>query len=162
MSNPPTTPTNGNQAKYLSYRLAHDRMKAAIEADFPLEAVTIAESLITDRLLSFVNFHGAGFDKPEKAMLVRVAEKAVKICQKITQDPQGQALAERAQSWAQERNNVLHAIAKSAQGQGPKTPAESFLAVARDVAARGLALVKDIKSWHQKQLRQPAPQPSSS
>ena len=61
MSNPPTTPTNGNHAKYLSYRLARDRMKAAIEADFPLEAVTIAESLITDRLLSFVNFHGAGF-----------------------------------------------------------------------------------------------------
>jgi len=34
--------TKGNHAKYLSYQLAHERMKSAIEAGFPLEVVAIA------------------------------------------------------------------------------------------------------------------------
>ncbi len=145
------TPT-GNQAKYQSWRLAHERMAAAIAAGFPLEAVAIAESLITDRLLSFANFHGAGFDA-DKTTLRPVAEKVAKICQQTTQDADGQALAIGAQDWASQRNAVLHAIAKSAQGTGPQIAADDFLAHAQKVAQRGLELVKEIKAWHSRQLR---------
>ncbi len=145
-------PIKGNWAKYLSYRLAHDRMKAAIEAGYPLEAIAIAESLITDRLLSFVNFHGAGFD-PEKCTLGPAAQKAAKICRETTKDPDGERLAVRAQDWARDRNTVLHSIAKSGQGVGPKIPADSFVDHAHKVAIRGLALVREVKVWHRKQLR---------
>ncbi len=152
MNDQPHTPT-GNQAKYQSWRLAHERMDAAMAAGFPLEAVAIAESLITDRLLSFANFHGAGFDNPEMATLGRVAKKVVEICQATTPDAQGQALAEKAQCWAKDRNTVLHGIAKSAQGTGPAITANDFVAHAQEVAQRGLELVKEIKAWHGQQVR---------
>jgi hypothetical protein len=41
-------------AKYLSYAEAWRRIKAAIQAGYYLEAVTIEESIIADRLLSYV------------------------------------------------------------------------------------------------------------
>lgn len=144
--------TKGNHAKYLSYKLAHGRMKGAVEAGFPLEAVAIAESLITDRLLSFINFHGADFD-PERSTLGGVAQKAAKICRETTKDPQGEALASKAEIWAKDRNSVLHAIAKSGQGVGPKIAAYEFVEHAHAVAVRGLELVKDVKNWHRKQLQ---------
>lgn len=144
---------SSNHAKYLSYRLAHERMDSAIRANFPLEAVAIAESLITDRLLSFANFHEAGFD-PENTTLVKTAQKVAKICRKTTHDEVGEALAIKAQAWAAERNAVLHAIAKSGQGTGPKIAAEMFVEHANTVAVRGLALVKRVKAWHAQQLRE--------
>lgn len=87
-------------------------MQAAIAAGFPLEAVAIAESLITDRLLSFANFHGAGLDA-DKTTLHPVAEKVAQICREATHDAPGQALTERVQRWAKERNAVLHASGKA-------------------------------------------------
>ncbi len=143
--------TQGNQAKYQSYRLAHERMSAAIEARFPLEAVAIAESLLSDRLLSFANGHGAGFEA-DKITLRQVTPKVAKICRE-TKDAEGQALAHAADQWAVERNKVLHQIAKSGQGDGPPIAADSFLESAMEVAVRGVELVKGVKAWHQKQLR---------
>jgi len=138
----------GNHAKFLSYKLAHERMKAAVEASYPLEAIAIAESLITDRLLSFINFYDAGFD-PEKSTLGSVAQKASQICKMpITRDLVGKDLATKAEMWAKERNSVLHAIAKSRQGDGPKIAANAFVEHAQGVAIRGLDLVKQVKSWH--------------
>lgn len=144
--------TKGNHEKYLSYKLAHGRMKCAVEAGFPLEAVAIAESLITDRLLSFINFHGADFD-PERSTLGGVAQKAAKICKETTRDLQGEALAAEAERWAKERNSILHSIAKSGQGVGPKIAADAFVEHAHSVAVRGMELVKDVKNWHRKQLQ---------
>jgi len=140
-----------NRAKHLSWRLAHERMNAAIEAGFPLEAVAIAESLLTDRFLSFVNFHGAGFG-PEKT-LGGVAQKAASICRRTTGDALGEALAADAENWARERNEILHGIAKSRQGVGPTIPAEGFVDRAHDVAVRGRQLVRAVKAWHGKLVR---------
>jgi len=145
-------PIKANHAKFLSYKLAHERMKAAVEAGFPLEAVAIAESLITDRLLSFINFYGADFD-PEKSTLGGVAQKAAKICRETSNDPVGEALATKAEMWAKDRNSVLHAIAKSGQGVGPKIATYAFVEHAHGVAVRGLDLVKQVKSWHTQLLR---------
>ena len=41
-----------NTAKYLSYKYAFERMKTAVARGFHLEAVVIAESVISDRLHS--------------------------------------------------------------------------------------------------------------
>ncbi len=51
---PAGTSLNGNVAKYLSYREAWARIKLARRQGFFLEAVTIDESIISDRLLSFL------------------------------------------------------------------------------------------------------------
>jgi len=44
----------GNVAKYLSYREAWSRIKTAQEHGFYLEAVTLEESIIADRLISYL------------------------------------------------------------------------------------------------------------
>lgn len=143
---------SGNHAKYLSYTLAHSRMKAALDAGFPLETIAIAESVMTDRLLSFVNHHGGALD-PERTTLGQVAPRAEQLCRQA-QDEQGATLAEQARQWAHKRNAILHAIAKSGQGVGPRIPAEAFVAEADSVARQGVELLKHIKAWHQQQVRQ--------
>jgi len=55
--------------------------------------------------------------------------------------------------WAKDRNSVLHAIAKSGQGVGPKIAADAFVEHAHGVAVRGLDLVKQVKSWHTQLLK---------
>jgi hypothetical protein len=49
----------GNVVKYLSYREAWTRIKQAQEQGFYLEAVTLEESIITDRLISYLVGVGA-------------------------------------------------------------------------------------------------------
>lgn len=44
----------GNAAKFWSYREAWTRIKQAQEQGFYLEAVTIEESIISDRLMSYL------------------------------------------------------------------------------------------------------------
>jgi hypothetical protein len=141
----------GNQAKYLSYKLAHARMKSALNAEFPLETIAIAESLMTDRLLSYVNYHGTDFD-PDKTTLGKVAPKAAKICQE-NKDETGYSLTTQAKNWMQQRNEVLHSIAKSGQGKEPKIPANQFLEHALEVAKNGIVLVKAIQTWHKNLIR---------
>ena len=126
-------------------------MKAALQAGYPLQAVVIAESILADRWLSLINAHGAGLD-PDRSTLGPVAQKAAKICHELTHYRQGEELARRAQSWAAERNQVLHAIAKSAQGAAPSIAAEDFVARAHEVAVRGVELVQYVKRWHRQQL----------
>ena len=42
-----------NKIKYHSYKAAYSRMNLAMDKGFYLEAITIQESIISDRLLSF-------------------------------------------------------------------------------------------------------------
>lgn len=142
----------GNQAKYLSYKLAIGRMQMAIDAGFPLEAVAIAESLMSDRLMSYANHHGADLD-PDKCTLGKAAKKASAISSR-ERDEVGQKLATNASEWARKRNAVLHGIAKSAQGTGPKLEAHTFVEYAQEVAVSGRLLVKQINAWSQKLIRQ--------
>src|SRR5690625_4488971 len=51
----------GNTAKYESYKAAFERIDAGIEKEAPIEVVALCESIISDRLLSFVC--GIGADK---------------------------------------------------------------------------------------------------
>lgn len=77
---------------------------------------------------------------PVRSTLGGVAQKAAKICRETTKDLQGEALASEAERWARERNSVLHSIAKSGQGVGPKIAADAFVEHAYAVAVRYLSL----------------------
>jgi hypothetical protein len=136
----------GNAAKYLSYKLAFGRMRAAIEAGYPLEAVAIAESIITDRLLSFANHHGARLE-PSRTTLGPALRKARDSSEAVDTD-----LFDSVGEWAKQRNEVLHSIAKSGQGEGPRISAEKFLAHADHVARTGLHLATEVKNWHRRQM----------
>src|SRR5262245_37013299 len=69
--------SRGNVQKYRSFAWAFSQMKKAIEAGFYIEAVAIAESVIADRLSSFVASNDAAA-KPTKRepRLVDLIKKA--------------------------------------------------------------------------------------
>ena len=140
----------GNSEKYLSYKFAFNRINKAIEAQFPLEAIAIEESVMTDRFLSFANYYDAEF--PLRTTLGQVAPKVAKICKQVG-DLEGKGLAERASEWAKSRNQVLHSIAKSTPGTGPTLRSDTFLRTACGVADAGKLLTDAIKQWHQRRLR---------
>jgi len=143
-----------NTPKYLSYRLAHEKIIRATAEGFPLEAIAICESLITDRLLSYANHHGGKLD-PTKATLGQVINRIRKLVPDVaTTDPLCGDLLTKASGWAASHNHALHAIAKSGQGQGPKISAAEFDEFAMATAREGYGLLRKIKSWHQKQVRQ--------
>jgi hypothetical protein len=145
-----------NTPKYLSYKLAHEKITRALAEGYPLEAIAICESMITDRLLSYANYHGGKLD-PTKATLGQVIKRIRKLVTDLAAtDPLGDDLLEKASGWAASRNHALHAIAKSGQGQGPKISAAEFDEFAMATAQDGNRLLKQIKSWHQKQVRQAA------
>ena len=142
-----------NTQKYLSYKLAHEKVVRAIDAGFPLEAIAICESIITDRLLSYANHHGGKLD-PSKATLGQATTSIQKrVPDLAATDPLGAELVVQASDWAKSRNHALHAIAKSGQGTGPKVSAAEFDEFVMAVALEGQALMKRIKSWHHKLVR---------
>ena len=142
-----------NTPKYLSYKLAHEKIVRAIDNGFPLEAIAICESMITDRLLSYANHHGGKLD-PSKATLGQVINRIRKLHTDLAgTDPLGDDLLAKASDWAASRNHALHAIAKSGQGHGPKISAAEFDEFAMATAQDGHDLLKQIKSWHLKRVR---------
>lgn len=140
-----------NYDKYYAYRLAHKRMKTAFEAGYPLETITIAESIITDRLLSHANFHGARMN-PDRTPLGPALNHFRK--HPGTVDPSGHdELVERIEVWSRKRNQTLHGVAKSAQGEGPAVGAEDFVDHAFEVGRSGMDLVASVKRWIDVEMR---------
>lgn len=147
-----------NMAKGASYALAHRMMTEAIRHNFPLQAITIQESILADRLWSTLN---VGKSKGNGHATLGAALKAwVPTDKKQRPDPNARlfdgemlSLKPELDRWWSDRNDVLHGIAKSFHGEGPKVKAEEFEALAQRVALAGQELVRRISNWSKKQVR---------
>ena len=128
--------------KYLSYRFAFQRMKEAIDAGFFLEASTIAESVISDRLLSACNRKGPVSTKLPLSRLIDIA---------ITLKP-AVPTPESLHEWRIARNQVIHAVAKSAPGKSTLKVSE-FMELAESTAVNGLKLARIVATWSKKVQR---------
>lgn len=130
-----------NLAKYNSYRYSFSRMDEAIKAGFFLEAVIIAESLISDRLLSVLlkNQILSEIDLKKNLGFATLIER-----QKSLPNPFGDTAG--LHEWRKKRNEVVHAIAKSLPGQPTKDTRE-FKRLAKNTAKVGRLLCDNVKSW---------------
>ena len=137
-----------NFAKYVSYKYAFDQMKLAIEKCFYLEAVMIAESIISDRLHSA---SGTSEDKtnPKTGRPVFVSLKT--LIQRARKKGMEEDLIHRLDQWRISRNTIAHAIARSAPG-APTMDVANFRALASETAKCGVGLVKDVKNWQRRSL----------
>lgn len=129
---------NGNARKYYRYQEAWRRIKRAQEEEFFLEVVTIAESIITDRLISrlvkvekFIpsaqnySFH----------LLIKEWEKWLQAEHTIhVEKPETlRELIQQVDEWRKQRNNVVHGIVKdNADSEGQSI--EDFIVKAKKVA----------------------------
>lgn len=97
--------------RYRLYKSVIDRFMDARRDGFYLEAITLMESLITDRLESILIHYG--IIRPEKSFLM------LGPCIKALQEAQGilsDDLLAQLDDWRKARNQSLHEIAKIEEG----------------------------------------------
>jgi hypothetical protein len=143
---------NGNQMKYLSYKEAWGRINIGIEAGFYFEAVTICESIISDRLYSYVK----GVD-PDSSIRARTAfseliKKWRQLATLLPSDPEHGDLGFAVDAWRKVRNEVVHGLVKSEPGT-PTEDVGTFLERAEKAAKDGKALARKVDDWHKGELR---------
>jgi len=147
----------GNQTKYKAYRFAWERIEQAQKAGFHLEAVTIEESIISDRLQSYLKRPGAvGLDKSGKSKkkdlglydlleALRI-EHPNGVSIRSHQGPDRLLAIDEIHGWRRQRNDLIHKIVKSQPGQ-PPIDVEAFNALAKAAAARGERIARDVLGW---------------
>lgn len=149
-SEAPKTPPKGNAAKYLSYREAWARIKIANREGFYLEAITLQESIITDRLISYLTVVGEiqtpteVHKYPSFGNLIQLWKKQNPIV--IEVEGQTISLQEAVEQWRILRNQAVHGMVKSHPGT-PTASIEDFLAVAARAANEGTILAKAVSKW---------------
>ena len=99
------------QARYNMYKSAYERIATAKKSGFHLEAITIIESLITDRLESRLSFIlKADFSFQNLGPLIKKADKEetdAQLKKLVTID---------LDKWRIARNKALHEMTKIAEG----------------------------------------------
>lgn len=147
-SSPITEPIKGNSEKYLSYREAFARIKFAQEEKFYLEAISIEESIITDRLIS--HLHGTNKIAIENEKDVHKKYSFHKLIELLSSEEVDESkLKTRLFTWKDDRNICLHRLAKSFPGSSTKN-IDEFLNFAEKTAKTGENLVRDVLAWHKK------------
>ena len=125
-----------NVAKYEAYVYAFGRLSDAIDRGYNLEAVTIAESIIADRIISAC--HRAQRN-PGRLVLSALLEIASRLNPPL---PKGAEF----DLWRQDRNQVVHGIVKGTN-KAPLLPPAEFLDLAEKTAVRGAVLARTASAW---------------
>jgi Arc/MetJ-type ribon-helix-helix transcriptional regulator len=164
-SSPITKEIGGkNPGKYKSYREAWSRIKQAQENQFFLEAITIQESIISDRLISFLAGSNVKNiltkDKrgrwPSFGNLIQRWESEFSEELKSGETQNLANLINAVDQWRNDRNEAIHAIVKSDPGE-PTQDIDLFLRTAKKVAEQGTYLAKEVCKWHQAQKKSKVP-----
>jgi hypothetical protein len=120
-------------------------MKKAIEGKFYLEAITIQESIITDRLLNFVirnkikNISEDELHKP-----IAFLNKLIEHSKPYFED---ENLYSELNKFRFARNNCIHAMVKSYPGN-PTQQVSDFQKLARETSLSGKVLTRKVDVWH--------------
>lgn len=144
----------GNDEKFRSYSAAWDRMVNAIDAGFFLEAVAIQESMMFDRIRSFLE-HVVQEDIPDETPFGRVVRRweaelnADTKLQPSRWESEGD-LPKRILDWIASRNVVLHKMVRSRPGT-PTIPIDQFLTLAKSASEGGAVLCREVSDWHRRQ-----------
>lgn len=132
-----TPDTTVGSARYNLYKQAYSRINEAMQQGFYLEAITIIESLVSDRLESRLTFV-MGYDFSFKTLgelitKTKNVETDVALRALIDQD---------LDNWRKARNKSLHEMAKIADGDSSKWAdrVKGLIPVAKD----GLTVLRAI------------------
>jgi len=142
--------TRGNVIKYAAYREGFARIKAAIKARFPLEAIAIEEAIISDRISSHLGYHNS-LPKGKHPSFGQLIEKLRKLPIKMN-DSETIALAGELDTWREKRNTAIHCIVKSKPGTSPIDP-KTFRKNAAEAAEDGKSLARKVCDWHVKEKK---------
>lgn len=150
-SRSPGQPSNGNAAKYESYKEAWARIRQALEAGFYLEAIVIEESIIADRLTSYLTACGR-MPTARFPGLFQLVQSWRQDEVPALDNQLGDLKKAINDDWRIARNDAVHAIVKSPPGT-PTTPVDDFLDRAKMAAELGAELARAVDRWHRKQMK---------
>lgn len=143
-----------NLKKYFSYKEAFKRIKSGIKKGYYLEAITIEEGIITDRLIS--SLYGKGFINNLTIHNISKGEfsffKIIKIWEKHTKPLKIEInkikdLISEVNKFRINRNICIHGLVKSFPGT-PTMAVSSFLELAKTTSQEGLLLCRAVDKWH--------------
>ena len=120
-----------------------------MDAGYYLESVALCESIISDRLISYIEgVNGKSMDRPEsfRGLIKKWVKASGSVSWGTCED-----LPDAVDAWREKRNTVVHGLVKSKPGTPPQ-PVESFLDMAKKAAEEGCSLAKAVCAWHKKQL----------
>jgi len=136
-----------NIVKGASFTYAFRRINESLKSGYHLEAVTLAESIISDRLLSFVKHHNHKVNvKTTFRDLIKFAKK-LNNTTLLTKD--GVDLFVALDEWREKRNRCIHSVAKSEPDE-PTRPVDVFLEMSEECAVKGKSLARLTCEWHKK------------
>ena len=154
--------TTKNTQKGHAYALAHKQINKAIENDppFPIEAISIEESILSDRLRSAVlallpakantkTFSGileVDYDKKTHAVAHGFEDLGAALAKK--------GGFEALDDWRKGRNLFIHGLARSSRpGQPTEIGSDVFYSEGLAIARKGLELVRIVEAWSKKSIR---------
>jgi hypothetical protein len=124
--------------RYRTYKASISRIKKAIEEEYYLEAITLCESLIADRLEHRLKYLTKS-DKFSFGMLFNLQKKIEEL------EPDGKLnvlVNEKLHLWRRKRNDALHAMAKIEDGDSREW--EDKLLECKVIAKEGEELRKEV------------------
>lgn len=147
-----------NMAKYDSYRLAFGKINAALKLGFPIEAIALEESIISDRLESAAAGKGISLKKRQAG---RTADFS-KLAELVRKEAGFRTFAEKLKehglsaeylvAWGLQRNDFVHNVAHGAPRGVPAVSASTFETQGAIIAANGLRLARLVCDWSKKEL----------
>ena len=139
-----------NNLKYLSYKEAWRRIKSATDSEYYFEVVTLCESIIADRLLSYIQGTSRDTKVSRYTSFSRLICKWRKLAKSLPEH-KGADLGDAVDAWRKERNKIVHGLVKSDPGKGTDN-IRDFLECAENAARDGAKLARDVSNWHKRQL----------
>lgn len=120
-------------------------MKKAMEGKFYLEAITIQESIITDRLLNFVIRKELISNSSTELHRSNVfLNNLIKLSKQYFDDD---SLFVELNEFRESRNNCVHAMVKSFPGI-PTQKVSDFQKLAKQTSICGRMLTRKVDAWH--------------
>ena len=135
------TARNRVESRNAGFLAAMNRAKQALEADFPLEAIAIEESLISAILYHFVV--AMGQDRPPELFgrLISEFRSKADAAQSYPAD-----LIDRIDAWRHKRNEALHRFV-AIRPDNIEKGQDAFLDEAREAGRAGHTLCQELVDW---------------
>ena len=136
-------PSNKKQTgRYLRYKLAFERLDEALEEGWLLEAISLEESIITDRLLSIIGTDvNAESSRQSLSNLIAQAKKAMTG----SGAPVEGDIFNELDQWRDARNECVHGFCKLDDHAHSESSAEIFSEKMWETAKKGRELVDLVK-----------------
>ena len=129
--------------RYLRYKLAFDRLDEALEEGWLLEAISLEESIISDRLLSaLASLTDQRSAKTSLNDLINLTKEAFVA---NSGDVEANLLFEQLHEWRRDRNKCVHAFCKLDDHAYSESSAEIFSEKMWETAKNGRELVDLVK-----------------